>query len=136
MSAAAAQRFYAYFQLLHGERLDEIVVGAGLKALDLVLELIARREHQHRRRALDLLAQLAADREAVEGRQHEVEDNDVVVMGRGKVQPGDAVGGIVERVALGLEIVADVLGDVSMVFYYQYPHLLGHPLAAHSAPVI
>ena len=49
LAGAPQQRAYAREQLAQCERLDEVVVGAGVEAGDAVVDLLARGEHQHRR---------------------------------------------------------------------------------------
>ena len=63
-------------QLHHLERLGDVVVGAELQADDLVDDLAARGQHDHRR--LDAAAaQLAQHVEAVHPRQHHVEQDEI-----------------------------------------------------------
>src|SRR3954452_3817402 len=64
-------------QLVERERLDQVVVGPAVQAADPVLDAVAGGEHQ-RGRPHPLLAQLPADVEADDPRQHEVEEDDVV----------------------------------------------------------
>ncbi len=59
---AAEQRLQAHVELGQRERLDQIVVGAGFEAFDLVGQQIFRREHQHGHARVACLAQLAAQR--------------------------------------------------------------------------
>ena len=115
-AAAPRQRIQAHLDFLQRERLDQVVVGAGVEAGELVVERIARGQHQHRRLLARLVAQLAADLEAIHARQVEVEHDRVEVMDHGQVQPGHAVGGEVDGVAAILEVVAEVGGDVLVVF--------------------
>ena len=64
---AAQQRAQPRQQLAQRERLDEVVVGAGVEARDAVVDRVARGEHQHRR-AVAGLAHAPADLEAVDAR--------------------------------------------------------------------
>ena len=89
--AAAGQRPDPRDQLLHRERLDQVVVGAGLEPGDAVGHGIARGQHQDRRRQ-PLAAQPAADREAVEPRHRHVEHDHVGGGALGRHQRGAAVG--------------------------------------------
>src|ERR1041384_5879716 len=63
-------------QLAKGERLREIVVGAGVQAADAIVDGVARGEHEHRR-ADAALAQIRAEGEAVTAGQHRVEHDHV-----------------------------------------------------------
>ena len=94
LARAADERPQPGDQLVEVERLGEIVVGAEVEIGDLVGRGVAGGEHQHRR---DLgLAQLAEHLAAVQPRQHEVEDDGVVVGLLGLAQALFAVGGDVD----------------------------------------
>ena len=73
---AAAERAHAGEQLGRGERLDEVVVGAGVETRDPVLDGVAGGEQQDRG-ADPLRAQPAADGESVEAGHGDVEHDDV-----------------------------------------------------------
>ena len=74
-AAAAQQRLQAGGQLRDGERLDEVVVGAGLQAGDAVLDLVAR--GQDADGDVDAAgAQALDDRHPVEVGHRHVEDDD------------------------------------------------------------
>jgi hypothetical protein len=83
--AAARERAQACQQLVERERLGEVVIGAGVEAVDPVRHGGARGQHQHRRPHA-LGAQPAADLEPVEVGEHRVED-DRVVLGRPGASP-------------------------------------------------
>src|SRR4030095_8748095 len=85
------------------ERLYQIIVGAGVESYELVLERIARGQHQYRGRLFAVDAQLAADIQTVHAGQHQIQHDDVVTVGHGQVQPGYAVRGIVDAVAAAFE---------------------------------
>ena len=57
-------------QLGEGERLDQIVVGAGVEAPDAIVHAVARRQHQHRR-CRPLLRTRARTCQAIELGQHQ-----------------------------------------------------------------
>src|SRR3954469_2504875 len=84
--SAAQQGAQAGEQLLALERLDEVVVGAGVEALDARLDRVARGEHQDRHVVGG--PQAAGDLDAVDLRQPEVEDHEVGVVRRGLVERG------------------------------------------------
>ena len=73
---AAEQRADAGQQLLERERLDEVVVGAGVEARDAVRDRVARREHQDRC-PVAVAAEPAAHREAVELGHEDVEHDEL-----------------------------------------------------------
>ena len=108
-----ASTLQAHLDLLQRERLDQVVVGAGVEAGQLVVERVARGQHQHRRLLARLVAQLAADLQAVHAGQVEVEHDGVEVVDHGQVQAGDAVGGEIDGVAAVFQVVAEVGGDVA-----------------------
>ena len=83
LARAAQQRAHARQQLAQRERLDEVVVGAGVEARDAVVDLFAGGEHQHGR-PVAALAQAPADLQAVDVGHRHVEDHDLV----GRRRPG------------------------------------------------
>jgi D-alanyl-D-alanine carboxypeptidase/D-alanyl-D-alanine-endopeptidase (penicillin-binding protein 4) len=111
--AATRQRVEAHVHFLQRERLDQVVVGAGIEPGQLVVQRIARGEHQHRGLLARLVAQLAADLQAVHAGQVEVEHDRVEVVHHRQVQAGHAVGGEVDGMPAILEVVAEVGGDVA-----------------------
>ena len=60
-------------------RLGQVVVGAGVEPLDALIEPAARGQHQDRD-GRAVRAQLPADVEAVDARQQDVEDDEIVVV--------------------------------------------------------
>ena len=80
---APQQRAHARHQLADAERLGQVVVGAAVEAEHLVGLLAAGREHQDRRVGVRRVApDGAAQREAVEPGQHQVEDDQVELAAR------------------------------------------------------
>ena len=77
-------------QLAQREGLDQVVVRAGVEALDTVVDRVARGEHQHRG-AVAGLAHAPADLEAVEAGHADVEHDGV---GRRRGQPVERLGAI------------------------------------------
>ena len=112
--AAAQQRAQAGQQLLALEGLDEVVVGAGVEALDARLERVARGEHEDRH--VVGRAQPARHLHAVELGQPEVEDDEVGVERRRLVERRLAVGGDAHLVALQAQRALQDLGDLLVVF--------------------
>jgi len=118
---APDQRAQAREQLAEVEGLGEVVVGAGVKAADTVVDVAARGEDEDRH-AVAALAQRAADLEPVAAREHQVEHHHVVVP---DVRVGDrrlAVGGVVDGVALVAQAAADRAGQLRIVLNEQEPH--------------
>ena len=70
-------RFHSRHELSRAERLDHVVVGAHLQSDDAVGLLAARGEHDDRH--VGVLAEYAADLEAVEDGEHQVEHDEVRV---------------------------------------------------------
>src|SRR6187397_1320644 len=64
-------------ELREGERLDEVIVGAGVQALDAVADVVASGEHEDGRPSAPG-TELATNGEAVELGEHDVEDDRVV----------------------------------------------------------
>src|SRR3546814_4034671 len=67
-------------------------------------------------------SQLAADLQAIHARQVEVEHDRIEVVHHGQVQAGHAVGGEVDGVAAVFEVIAEVGGDVLVVFDEEDAH--------------
>ena len=110
----AQQRAHAREQLLALERLDEIVVGADVEALDARVERVAGGQHQDRRVVL-VLAQPARDVDAVHARETEVEHEDVGQERVHLVERRDAVAGEPDLVALQPQRALQHLGDLLVV---------------------
>ena len=85
--APPQQRAQPRPQLAQRERLDEVVVGAGVEPVDAVVDRVARGQHQHRR-AVAGRAQPAADLEPVEPRHRDVEHDRVDRRRRERRAPG------------------------------------------------
>src|SRR5882724_3108169 len=87
LARPAQQRPRTRHELADAERLGQIVVGAALEPDDLVRLIPPRRQHENRyvavRRAV---AHRAAERQAVEARNHRVEDEQVESLALGALQ--------------------------------------------------
>jgi hypothetical protein len=106
---APEQRAHAGDQFARGERLGDVVVGADREPDEHVGLLRPGREHQHGHRPVTL--QAAADLEAVESGQHQVEHHEV---GAHAIAQCDPVGTVVrdlDREALGTQPRGDRRGD-------------------------
>jgi len=78
-------------QFRQGKRFEQIIVGAGLEALQPVIQLVASGEHDHRCVAAGVFTQAFAQGVAIDARQHDVEHDQVVVLGGGQVQARQTV---------------------------------------------
>src|SRR4051794_36932649 len=116
---AAQERAQPRPQLLALERLDQVVVGARVEALDPRLDGIARREDQDR----DVVGRPdpARDLDAVDLRQPEVEDDEVGVVGGGLVQRRLPIAGDAHVVAVQAQRALEDLGDLVVVLDDQHP---------------
>ena len=84
-AAAPQQRAQPRQQLRKFERLDEVVVGAGVESFHAIGQRIARRQHQDRR-VIPLGAQHPADLESIRRRNARIEHDRVVRRGRSALQ--------------------------------------------------
>ena len=115
--AAPQQRANPLQQHLHAERLGHVVVGADREADHLVGLLGLRREHQHEHVARHRVGpQPAANLQAVDHRQHQIEHDQI-----GRAQPGLpqavlAVVGHGRLVAVLAQVVIQHLGQRPIVF--------------------
>ena len=96
------ERAHARKQLAQRERLDEVVVGAGVEAGDAVVDPFAGGQHQHRR-AVAAVAQAPTDLEPVDVGHRHVEDHDLVGRGAEALECLAPVGGLCDVVALELQ---------------------------------
>jgi hypothetical protein len=108
-------------QLLEVEGLGEVVVGAGIEAFDAVVDGAARGQHEDGG-AKARGAKFAADGVAVLHRQHDIEDDDVVLVDGGLVEGLFAVAGDIDGIGLFAEAFGDKSGDPGLVFNQQNPH--------------
>jgi hypothetical protein len=122
--AAARQNFQPRGQFLQRERFGHVIVGARFEAGELLLERVARGQHQHRRVLVRLAAQLLADLDAVHPGQGQVEHDHVELVDHGEMQAGHAVTGKIDDVPAVFQVVADIGGDVVVVLDHQHAH--GH----------
>ena len=108
-------------QLLERERLDEVVVGAGVQALDAVGDAVAGGQHQHRR-AVARRAQPAAHLEPVRlGHQH-VEDDRVRRLVGERVERLAAVRGELHPVAVHPQRTVERVTHARLVVDHEDAH--------------
>ena len=132
---AAEHRLHARHELAHAERLGQVIVGAGLEPEHLVRLLTARRQHQDRRVLVGrLAADRAADADAVEPGQHDVEHDQVEVFRARQAQRLGAVGRRQHGKALELEVQRDQFANRRIVFDDQHATALAG-FGVHVVPV-
>ena len=113
----AQQRPHARHQLANAKRFDQIVVGAALEAQHLVAFLAARGEHQDRHILVGTFAADGAGHgDAVDARQHQVEDDQIEGTGVRADQRVLAVGHRLGLEALEAEVEHDQVANVRVVF--------------------
>ena len=123
LAGPAQQRLQARHQLLHGERLGEIVVGALAQAGDAVADAVARRQHQHRRGVV-AAAHVAQQDEAVLVGQAEVEDDRCIFHRRENVKSvADRAHRVGREAALGQALLEEG-HKLWVVFDQKHPHWL------------
>ena len=108
--------------LLHLKGFDDVIVGAPLQALHLVVGLALRGEQDDG--GLVGLPDLLEDRPAVHDREHDVQQHQLGVEGAVQLHPLAAVGGHLGLEALLLQIEVEQLGNVVVVLHDQ--DLPGH----------
>jgi hypothetical protein len=114
--AAPRQHLQARLDFLQRERLDQVVVGAGIESGQLAVERIACGQHQHRRLLAAFGAQLAADLQPVHARQVQVEHDGIERIDHRQVQAGHTVGRVVDGMPAFFQVIAEVGGDIAIVF--------------------
>ena len=129
LARAAQQRAHAREQLAQRERLDEVVVGAGVQPGDAVVDLFARGQHQHRR-AVAALAQAPADLQAVDVRHRDVEDHGLVGRRSEALERLASVHGLGDLVVLQRERPRQRALDGGLVVDDQYA-CVARPLSEH-----
>jgi hypothetical protein len=122
--AAAHKRAQAGEQLSERERLRQVIVGASVETRDSILECTTRGQHQDRRPD-PVLAQAAAGLEAVDPRQHHVQDEGVVLGRGGHPERVLSAPGDVDREPLLAQPTAQQGGHLHLVLDDQDAHLIG-----------
>ena len=122
--APAKQRAHPREKLVVGERLDEIVVGTGVQAGDAVGDGVAGGQHQDR--DVRSGAQPPAHLDAVDARQHHVEDDEVGWLVARFDERVGTVGHDVDRVALVRERAPERRSEASIVVHHQDPSARAH----------
>ena len=124
---ATHQRLHAREQLVHAERLGQIVVGADLEPDDFVDLRVAGGEDQDGQpthgRVRRVLAQGARDLESVQARQHQVEQQHIWWLGADELERLRAVGTHAHVVPGACQVVAKRVEEALLVLDNQH---LGH----------
>ena len=118
---AAHDRAQPRQQLLHPERFWQIVVGAGVDAVDPLGPAAARGEDQHRDAAI-IGAPALQHRQPVHAGQAEIENDRGVVLGVAAKPRLLAVADDLDDVAGGFQPAGQIRGDPPIVFDHQHPH--------------
>ena len=116
-------------ELLQRERLDEIVVGAGVEPRHAVVDGVARGEHQHRRPVAGR-AQPAADLQPVDAGHGDVEHDGVDDVLDEVVERGAAVAGRPHVVVVGGERALERLAHGGLVVDDEHLHAGSHSPAS------
>ena len=120
--AAADEGLGARQQFAQVEWLGQVVVGPGVEQLDDLRRLVARGEDQDGRHVL-AAAHLAHDAQSIQSRQHQVQQQQVVVLELGHRSAVRAIFGAVHREAAALaQRFGDVVGQPDFVFHNQHSH--------------
>ena len=104
-------------KFLDSKRLRNVVHRPGVQAGDLVHHSVPRRKEDHRR-VLGLL-EPPQDLHAAELGKHDIQKYQVIILLKGHVQGGPAVGGFVHPVTLVEELQFHEPGQLLLIFNYQ-----------------
>jgi len=97
-----AQGFDAGFEFRCFKRLRQVIVAAGLKTLYLIVQFVARSQHEDRC-VHSVLSETPADLESIAGREHHIENDEIKwILGR-KFLALDAVAGTFNQITIALE---------------------------------
>jgi hypothetical protein len=116
------QRFQAHAQLHQRKWFDQIVIGANIEAGDLVGEQVLGGQHQNGRVQGQLATQTPAQFQSIHAGQHQVQHDHIVGIAARLVQALQPIAGMRDGIAATGKVVADVLGDVVMIFNKQDTH--------------
>ena len=119
-AAAPQQGLDAGQQFRERKRLDQVVVGTVAQTTHAILDLVARREHQHRH--VPGLAQRGQDAETVHAGQHHIQQDQVVLAFDRQVTAIDAVMGHIDHIATLAQALLQVARQLGVVFDDEYAH--------------
>src|SRR5215510_1260441 len=115
------QRPQARQQFMKIERLGQVIIRAHVEPRNAIRRRVARCQYQDRK-SQSFRAQLAADFEAVLERQHDVEDDQVVIVDARLINGGLAVRRHIYGITLLAQSLRQHLRRVRLVFDQQNPH--------------
>ncbi|MNN81015.1 hypothetical protein D3C81_1977940 [compost metagenome] len=81
-----------------------------------IIQLIAGREHDHRRFATGILAQAFAQGVAIDARQHDIEHDQIVVLGGRQMQTRQTILSAVHGIAFEPQVIGQIGQDIAVVF--------------------
>src|SRR5665213_1781037 len=119
--AAAQKGAHAGEQFNEGERLGEVVVGAGFETFDPIVELSARAQDQDRRPGTTP-ANPFEHFQPVHVGKHQIENDEVVVGVVSELERGGSVLRDVHGITGALESAPQEIGDSFLVFDYEDTH--------------
>jgi hypothetical protein len=119
--AAAHHGANARFEFGGLERLQHVVVGAGVEALHPVVQLVARGQHDHGRMTV-ALTEAREQRHAVDAGQAQIEDHEFVAVLRERLFGEDAVVDHVDCEAGLFETALDAACDWAVIFDQKESH--------------
>jgi len=101
---APEQRPHPGKQFIGAERFDQVIVRAGVESADAIVNLPLRREHQHGH-VVGEAAQFRTEREAVQLRQHDVQQHEIGLFLERALESGLAITGGQHAVAFGFKTI-------------------------------
>src|SRR5688500_12809114 len=117
----AQQRARPRYQLANAERLRQVIIGPALEAKHFIALLTASREHQDWHVLVGSFApDRATDRDAVDTREHQVENDEVEGARVGTDERGLAVAHGLGLKTLEAEVEHDQVTNMRIVFDHQY----------------
>jgi hypothetical protein len=119
----AAKSANARVQDVESERLCQVIVGARIQAHNNVAHSVARANYQGRRR-YPFRAQCPNDGEAVNPREHEIEQDDIGVARTAPVESFLTVARHQNRMALAPQVARQQVSHGGFVFRYQNLHVV------------
>jgi hypothetical protein len=115
------QRFDSHHQLCKIERLAQVIIGAGFEVPHLVLGRVASREHENRKRRLRA-AHESQQFGAADVRQHQIQNQQIILTGFETFQALTAINGMIDREALGPQAAGREFRQFPVVLHRQQSH--------------
>ncbi len=125
--AAAQQSAHPRQQLDEGKRLHQIVVGAAFEALYPIVNRIARAQDAYRRAHL-AVANLLQHLQTVHVRQHQIENDEIVLGAVDQLDGRRAVAGNVHRVSCAFQPAREKILNAFLVLDDENSHTLTSPV--------